>query len=208
MLERQLPLLGEDVVAMLERSLGQIQRELSEIAGVDHSDKAVADLPSPRMPPRVTALFTEAQSTLDQFDTTFRAAAEVGSRNAVDAQAAVRGRLSSPQVFSVVGVAAMLRTLLNTFQDGVNDWYWLYVLNSSGQPYQEDKDRLSALCRAYDAVFEYVPFFRLEQLAGLEPHLVDSDAPPTPQVGEAQEVISHLSAQVQAAVLESVAERL
>jgi len=80
------------------------------------------------------------------------------------------------------------------------------VPSSSGDPYPADKDRLSALCRAYDTVYEYVPFYRLEDLDGFSPQLVDGNVPLPPPVGEAQEVFNLLSGQVQAAVLESVAE--
>ncbi|MET9225513.1 hypothetical protein [Lentzea sp. NPDC003310] len=194
-----------------ERSLGQIQRELTELGSADRT-AAVAESPPLRLPPSVMALFTTAQSLLDgldQVDATLRtvfAAAAGDSANAIDARVAVRAQLRSPHLFSAVGVGALLRTLLITFRDSINEWYRSYVPSSSGGPYPVDKDRLSALCRAYDTVYEYIPFYRLEDLDGFSPQLVDGNVLLPAQIGEAQEVFNLLSGQVQAAVLESVAE--
>lgn len=193
-------------------SLAKIQRELSELSSAQRSADAVENTPPLRLPPAVSALFASAQSfldDLDQVDATFRAmfaAAEGGSVDAIDARVAVRGQLRSQHVFQAVGVAAMLRMLLATFRDSINEWYRTYVPSSSGEPYPVDRDRLGALCRAYDTVYEYVPFFRLVDLGGFGPHLVDGNMLPPPQVGEAQEVFNQLSGQVHAAVLDSVAQ--
>ncbi|SFQ99799.1 hypothetical protein SAMN04488564_101930 [Lentzea waywayandensis] len=195
-----------------ERSLGQIQRELTELSTADRAAHPGTESPPLRLPPPVMVLFTRAQSFLDgldQVDATLRtmfAAASGDSANAIDARVAVRGQLRSPHLFSAVGVGAMLRTLLVTFRDSINEWYRSYVPSSSGDPYPADKDRLSALCLAYDTVYEYVPFYRLEDLDGFSPQLLDGNVLLPPQVGEAQEVFNLLSGQVQAAVLESVAE--
>ncbi|WP_394621461.1 hypothetical protein JNUCC0626_20885 [Lentzea sp. JNUCC 0626] len=192
-----------------ERSLGQIQRELTELSAA-RVPQATVESPPLRLPPKVMTLFTTAQSFLDgldQVDATLRSmftATAGDSANAIDARVAVRGQLRSQHLFSAVGVGAMLRTLLITFRDSINEWYRSYVPSASGGPYPVDRDRLTALCRAYDTVYEYVPFYRLEDLDGFTPRLVDGNVLLPPQVGEAQEVFNLLSGQVQAAVLDSV----
>jgi hypothetical protein len=137
------------------------------------------------------------------------AATEGDPVHAIDVRVAVRAQLRSQHVFSALGVSAMLRLLLASFQDGVSEWFRTYVPSPSGRPYPVDKDRLGALCRAYDTVYEYIPFFRLEELDQFAPHLVDGNAAAVvsaPQLAEVRELFNRLSARVHAATLESVAD--
>lgn len=198
-----------------ERSLSQLQREFAEYTSGTTPRPSRESVQPVRLPPVVLTLFSTARGSLDaldQVDATLRAmfAATAGDPvHAIDARVAVRAQLRSQHVFPALGVSAMLRLLLGTFQDGVNEWFRTYVPSPSGRPYPPDKDRLGALCRAYDTVYEYIPFFRLEELDQFAPHLVDGNAAavvPAPQLAETRELFNRLSARVHAATLESVSD--
>ncbi|MGW4212282.1 hypothetical protein ACWEIJ_30115 [Lentzea sp. NPDC004789] len=201
-----------------DRSLSQIHRELAEFnaARTIPAQQHEEPVRPVRLPPVVLKLFSAARKSLDsldQVDATLRAmfaATEGDPARAIDARVAVRAQLRSQRVFPALGVSAMLHMLLATFQDSINEWFHTYVPGPSGQPYPVDRDRLGALCRAYDTVYEYIPFFRLEELDQFAPHLVDGDAAgvvvSTPQLAESRELFSRLSARVHAAALESVAD--
>lgn len=198
--------------ASSERSLSQLQREFAEFTSAPLTQQEPAQ--PTRLPPVVLTLFSTARTSLDsldQVDATLRAmfaATEGDPVHAIDARVAVRAQFRSQKVFSALGVSAMLRLLLATFQDGVNEWFRTYVPSPSGRPYPIDRERLGALCRAYDTVYEYIPFFQLEELDQFGPHLVDGNAAvvPVPQLAEARELFNRLSARVHAATLESVAD--
>ncbi|MET8764632.1 ATP-binding protein [Lentzea sp. NPDC004782] len=198
-----------------DRALSQLQQEMAELTSQASAQSTDQQTPTLRLPPVVLTQFTDARASLDavdQVDAALRAmfaATESDLVNAVDARVAVRAQLRSPLVFSALGVSTMLRMLLDTFQDGVNEWFRTYVPGPTGRPHPADKNRLGALCLAYDTVYEYIPFFRLEELDQIAPYLVDGNLAvlvSPPQLAEAREVFNGLSRRVHAAVLESVAD--
>ncbi|WP_112263305.1 ATP-binding protein [Lentzea terrae] len=198
-----------------DRALSQLQQEMAELTSQASAQPTDQQAPTLRLPPVVLTQFTDARASLDavdQVDAALRAmfaATESDLVNAVDARVAVRAQLRSPLVFSALGVSTILRMLLDTFQDGVNEWYRTYVPGPTGMPYPGDKNRLGALCLAYDTVYEYIPFFRLEEIDQIAPYLVDGNLAvlvSPPQLAEARELFNGLSRRVHAAVLESVAD--
>ena len=103
-------------------------------------------------------------------------------------------------------MAATLRVLLAAFRDGVNEWYRSYVPGPTGQLHDADADKLTDLCRAFENSYEYVPFFRLEDLARFTPRLVDDSLVLESDLVGTREMFNRLSTQVRAAVLESVVD--
>ena len=84
--------------------------------------------------------------------------------DAVEARMAIRTKLGSSKLFEAVGVVSLLRTLLDAFRNAVTDWYRLHA---SGVR-DVDKEELGALCRSYDALYDVLPLFRLNELDEFE----------------------------------------
>ncbi|MGH3549815.1 MAG: AAA family ATPase [Pseudonocardiaceae bacterium] len=123
------------------------------------------------LPRRVSALFDDASSALSalsRVDGVFRealAGADRSLSDAVEARMAIRTRLASSKVFEAMGVVSLLRTLLTAFRDAVTDWYRPHA---GGAVPDVDKVELGALCRSYDALYDFLPLFRLNELEELE----------------------------------------
>ncbi|HEX8867625.1 MAG TPA: hypothetical protein VF821_18345, partial [Lentzea sp.] len=208
LLEQALQSLGE-LRNESHRSFARLQRDVTDLEQAARgSEEAVVPL---RIPPPVMSLFTTAQFLLDGVDQVgetlramFLTAGE--AERMVSARAAVRSQLRSRQLFAATGAAAMLRALLAAFRDGVNEWYRDHQPDSAGRVSSSDAQKLTELCRAYDSVYEYVPFFLLDQLEQFTPKLVDSGVLSGSNIAQTRETFSRLSADVRSEVLASVVD--
>lgn len=203
--------------ASSERQLTLLRRELSDLAArVRPSEVEQTDTPPPsQLPGEVARLFTSAQRSLEEVDQVDAAlwavfaSTEGDLHQAIDARVNVRAPLRAPNFFPAVGVSSLLHRLLNAFRTRVNDWYRAYVPSPSGGLQTQDREQLSAICRAYDAIYEYVPLFRLEGLDEFTPRAIEGDMSvmlPPQRVDHLRKTLTELSNRVQVAVLASVSE--
>jgi len=211
----------DDMRASSDHRLGVIQRGLDEITNALYS-RGPAGSPSnlesstgfSRLPAEVRGLFNEAMATLDalnRMDIALRDAfvgTEQEPSQAVDARMNLRATLYSPNLFHAMGVAILLQKLVEAFRNGVNDWYRSREPNPQGKIELSDRVRLDALCRAYEALFAFLPAFRLNDLEEFPAHPGGRDD----QLGEVvrstrltnvQDVFSSLGVHVHKAVLKS-----
>lgn len=164
----------EAMRALSDHEFGAIRRDLDGITQALQPSATVPQIPDrgavpPSLPPSVSTLFDDASSALSALsraDGVFRQALTDAGRSlsdAVEARMTIRTRLA-PKVFEAMGVASLLRTLLNAFQDAVTDWHRTHA----GAVRDLDKVELGALCRSYDALYDFLPLFRLKELDQFE----------------------------------------
>ncbi|GAA4843387.1 hypothetical protein GCM10025787_25990 [Saccharopolyspora rosea] len=193
-----------DLRGSADRKFGVLQRELSEVSDTVHAP-AGSDSPAPRLrlPEDVARLFDEALAALDSLRRLDAVVREAFGTEQDQATAARRGmrdwlRLRNQQAFQAVGVAVVLTGLVEAFRDGVNEWYRSSATDEEGELYDVDRERLAALCRTYDVLYEYVPLFGLDVLGEL------TAAPVTPpRKADLRETLDGLGARVQQALLGS-----
>lgn len=160
-----------------DHELGAIRRGLDGITGALRS-VTMPRTPDhgaipPSLPYSVTALFEDALSALSalsRVDGVFRDALSRAGRSLpdeIETRMTIRTALASAKVFEAIGVVSLLRTLLTAFRDAVTDWYRLHA----DAIRDDDKAELGALCRSYDALYDFLPLFRLSELdeLGLSP---------------------------------------
>jgi Cdc6-like AAA superfamily ATPase len=183
----------DDLRSDSERQFTTIQREIralgGELAGVAtqagqagqsdaarREDRGVpADGP---LPANVDRLFDHALGLIkdvEVIDGMVREAFEAeGGESARSARSAVRAGLRRPESVNAIGVALLLRRLVHGFRGGLRDWY-----RSAGQPSgplaAESEERLLALCRTYEAIYEYLPLVRLDALNELTGRFAEAD---------------------------------
>lgn len=202
-----------------DQQLGVIQRRLDDISNVLHSvdhPGSSGNLSSPALstlPAEVRSLFDESTATLDalnRMDVALRDAF-VGSgqdlSQAVDARLNLRARYS-PKLFQAMGVAILLKNVVEKFRDGVNDWYQSLSPDPQGKIESPDRVKLDSLCRAYDALLAFLPTFRLSDLEEFSAYSGGHSDPFSETVRpvrseNVQEVFSSLSTHVHKAVLKS-----
>ncbi|GAB3932812.1 hypothetical protein GCM10027614_02670 [Micromonospora vulcania] len=80
-----------------------------------------------------------------------------------DGGQALRLLLRSRDVQRAVGTSVVLRRLIESFRNGVEQWYDGHRAN----PQSTDLERLDLLCETYDGIAEYLPLFQLDTLSGL-----------------------------------------
>ncbi|MDG4785161.1 hypothetical protein O7626_04300 [Micromonospora sp. WMMD1102] len=153
----------EETRAALEEQLNTIRTELR--AGPAPTGEG--GRPS-AMPSAVAQLFEHALARLSgavlSLDDLFNPG--VSPYDLVDRRTMVRAALRRDELYAAVGVASLLRGLVEAFRDGVEAWFDLRTPFGSGQvrlkPAEEDK--LIQLCHTYEAVYENLPVSRLEEL--------------------------------------------
>ncbi|GAA1275020.1 hypothetical protein [Saccharothrix xinjiangensis] len=209
----------EQLTSTSDRQFTQLRREITGLADGSRSVSRAAERvggraerPEPAgLPLPVAELFAEAQRSLDRVDHVDAALRAVFGDSADDPARAggvrngIRAKLRSQQVFHSVGVAALLHRLLAGFREGIVDWYRAYASSLSGPPFADEHERLKSLCRAYDAVYEYIPVFRLDGLEEFasSPTGGRSDAAPA-ALDHVRETFNELGRQVQSTVWQSV----
>lgn len=164
----------EAMRASSDHEFGAIRRDLDGITQALQPSTTVAQTDRgavpPNLPPSVSTLFDDASSalsSLSRVDDVFRealAGAGRGLSDEIEARMAIRTRLASARVFEAMGVVSLLRTLLTAFRDAVTNWYRLHA----GAVRDVDKVELGALCRSYDALYDFLPLFRLKELDEFE----------------------------------------
>lgn len=210
-----------DMQASSDRQLGVIQRGLEEISNALYSSpagfpgnlKSTAGLSS-ILPAEVRGSFDEAMATLDalnRMDIALRDAfvgADQELSQAVDARMNLRATLNSSSLIQAMGVAILTQKLVEAFRDGVNDWYRSREPNPQGKMEPLDRVRLDALCRAYDALFVFLPAFKLNDLEDFSAHPARrgelfGETVRSTRLTDVREVLSSLGARVHKAVLKS-----
>ncbi|MGH3244092.1 MAG: AAA family ATPase [Spirillospora sp.] len=127
-------------------------------------EQAAAD----QLDPRLDQLFHGARSSLNAVDAVadlLHDAFDTSSRQQSDpvSQLLIR-RLRRNNAFEAIGVALTLRSLLDSFQQGIAGW----LRETRGQPLRDaDRARLESLCDTYEAVYQTVPLSSLERLGDL-----------------------------------------
>lgn len=162
-----------------ERRLGGIERVLEEVAwgpGAQRRvpfDDTVPPAPA-RLPAPVEELFDQALNSLRDLD---RLSGVLGDAFSVeedqapaDARRALFRRFAAEDAFYSVGVAVLLQRLVLAFRDAVAGWYE----RLRHGPGSAGREHLVMLCQTYDALYEYLPVFRLETLSRLTAHLPES----------------------------------
>jgi Cdc6-like AAA superfamily ATPase len=217
----QLAIRLEDNRTSSDRQLGVLQRELAGISDTLYSDAprsgGDAGVPTPlRLPADVAQLFGDAVTALDSLSqvvvvlrAAFAGAVEDPAR-AVDLRDEIRDWLRSQKVFPAFGVAVLLKRLVEAFRDGVADWYRSSAPTEQGQLYPVDRERLSALCRTYDVLYEELPLIGLEVLGELTTTSTGDElygqTVRSPRLADVRYTLDGLGARVQNAMLESFAQ--
>ncbi|MDX8147349.1 hypothetical protein SK854_34930 [Lentzea sp. BCCO 10_0061] len=154
----------DDVRSVSDNRMDAIQARLDAIAG---DLRIVRDGGPPgaeqgvRLPPLVDQEFTRALDLLaDVLDVDAALAEEFAKGDALPRlpQFLRRGLESA-------AVAIVLRTMVLAFRDSVTDWYRAERLTAQEPVSPKAYERLDGLCRSFDALTEFVPIARLEELA-------------------------------------------
>lgn len=203
-----------------DRQFTTIRSELGEISTTfsarDSLQPADSDsrTASPRhLPPEVDRLFEQAVTALGAFNRVDIVlhqsfAVEDEPPAVIDPRTQLRGRLWSKDLFQAMGVAALLQKLITVFRDNIEGWYRSCSLDDRGQLRATDQNRLSTLCQAYDALYEYLPVFQLDKLEQFSTSAESRDDPagrvfrPSRTV-HPQEVLSGLGARIQSEIIKT-----
>jgi hypothetical protein len=183
-----------------DRQLAAVQRQLDTLSrtiqGVDQSDTDLPRTP-PALPAEVARLFGEAVDVLEELTQLDAMLSDVFDPGVADATEDVRRRLRTENFLAAIGAATVMRSTVLAFQARMGEWFRAEAPDGSGGPSAAAGDRLDALCRAYDDVFEYLPLFNLDPLVQL--------GPPTGGLfGRLQSALENLSPRVQRAVLRAL----
>jgi hypothetical protein len=193
-----------------ERRFESVRADLGNLLA--ERPAATAEPAPGRLPPAVGRLFASALDALGglrQIDLALRQlfTASGSADNAVWYQRAltqVRAALRQDRATPAAGVLLLLQRLVVTFQDSVTEWYRSLGGDVLGRVLPADQDALGALCLAYDAVYEFLPTFRLKGLADFAAAYA---AGPEIERGidpELLELLNSLGARVQSAMLEAI----
>jgi hypothetical protein len=123
------------------------------------------------LPVEVERIFSVAQSSLSAYggidDFTTEAFAAAGQEPGATYPFVLRVR-RDPDAFSGIGVATYLSDLLRSFRASVEDWSRRLestTLTRGEGPTKAERERLQAICQAYNALYGAAPLFKLESLA-------------------------------------------
>ncbi|MFC5923956.1 AAA family ATPase [Micromonospora vulcania] len=162
----------EQLSYQLDEIRGDLRQDLAGSAGrltvTPGRQHAPPEALSP-LPGRVARVFVEAIAALDQltgFERRLRDAFAPRRATTVgptDGGQALRLLLRSRDVQRAVGTSVVLRRLIESFRNGVEQWYDGHRAN----PQSTDLERLDLLCETYDGIAEYLPLFQLDTLSGL-----------------------------------------
>lgn len=205
--------------ASSDRQLGTIQRGLegvTRLAIQGYRGEGQADALERRMvlqlPARVEQLFTHAMNNLAKLDDPNGLLRSVFTAERDSAGASKRRGLlqllRSADAFQLVGLAALLHGLVDAFHTEIENWY-VQAGQRPGKLTVADVDNLVSLCRTYDAIYEYLPLFRADDLAQLTARLpgrTDSIeyATRSSRRADIREALDGLGARVQDAMLKSL----
>jgi Cdc6-like AAA superfamily ATPase len=157
-----------------DQGVGDLRREFDSMS---RSVAAVARLVSREsdtgLPDVVAAVFADSLDDLSAVDTTSelvdrlfaqQSAAEPAARGALAAIRAATRLDRNRSAMTALGVSATLRTLTASFRRSISEWFRTSAPSLDRRLPTAALDRLDTLCEAYDAVYEYLPMFELDQL--------------------------------------------
>jgi Cdc6-like AAA superfamily ATPase len=163
----------------------------------------------PRLPEPVDRIFEQALNSLSDIDRLNGLVSDAfgpgGEHHPHDARRTLFRRFGAEDAFYSVGVALLLQRVVLSFRDAVGRWY----REVEHEPTEAQRGRLSGLCQTYDALYEYLPVFRLESLAQLTARLLERDepfGPPTrpPRPVDVREALDSLGSRVRTSMLEAL----
>jgi Cdc6-like AAA superfamily ATPase len=195
----------------IERALESLRAPPLEVAayGAPQPGAHPASPVPPQLPTQVERLFERALNSLadiERLNSLLTDAFAPGGEHAPhDARKALFRRFGAEDAFYSVGVAVLLQRLVTAFRDAVGRWY----RGLRHRPTRAQEEQFFVLCQTYDALYEYLPVFRLDTLTQLTSQLLDRDD----QVGQAtkssrradiREALDSLGARVKTSMLESL----
>jgi Cdc6-like AAA superfamily ATPase len=163
-----------ELQASSDRGLGTMRRDIDSLSrsvmAVAHQVSRASD---PGLPDAVAAVFDDRIDALSALETlpelvdrlfAQQAAAETAAHETLASIRAVtqldRGRSTT----TALGVLATLRTLTAGFRRSIGEWFRTSAPSSDRRLPTATLEKLDALCEAYDAVYEYLPTFELDNL--------------------------------------------
>lgn len=181
----------------------------SGTAGRHHPDLSV-ELPAPPLlPTPVERLFERALTSLDDLERLNDLLSEAFSpgdeQTSHAARTALFRRFGVEDAFYSTGVAVLLQGLVNAFRDAVTRWY-----RTLGHgPTEAQQQYFAFLCQSYDALYEYLPVFRLDSLNQFSARPLDredqiSRSTRSSRRANIREALENLGARVRTAMLESL----
>jgi Cdc6-like AAA superfamily ATPase len=200
-----------------DRRFDQLQDELVGISGwlsergtAPAGHDADSRLPS-WLPQEVDRLFgaaLDALGVIGQVDLVLRQAFVPGGDRTPGRRATAAEALRSADAPASLGVAVLLRKLVEAFRQGVGEWYRGFHSVPRG-PRPAEEESLRVLCRTYDAIFEYLPVFQLGDLSALttlraEPGGDLEESIEIPRSADIRQTLDGLGARVQRTMLEAV----
>jgi Cdc6-like AAA superfamily ATPase len=177
---------AERQLALIQGELGELGRWMTASAfasGQQPMGSAHAWPPSTGsgLPAGTAELFGQARAMLGELDrfeamlaSAFRGdepeGQEIQRRRLV-----IRAGLRQDKVFTAVGVAVLLQRLVRAFEEGVEEWWRSVPVGPPGPLPPAHEERLTALCRTYDAIYEFLPLALIEPITTLATGLADTD---------------------------------
>ncbi|MDF5758187.1 hypothetical protein [Spongiactinospora sp. TRM90649] len=152
----------QSMLEALSGSVGSLHSSLAARATGEEAPRSLA----PALPPPVAEHFDRALASVSALGT-IDAGLRAGFADPAGAGARLRRRLASRELFEAVGVAVLLRRLVETFRDRVADYIQTVRLAGGHLPVitRAQEEELRLICRTYEATAEALPLLRLDSLA-------------------------------------------
>jgi len=160
--------------ASSERGIGDLRRDLDGMSkSVTTVTRLVSRPSDPSLPNEVAAVFEDRIDALsaleimpDLVDRLFalQAAAKPAARDTLASIRAATRLDRDRSTTTALGVAATLRTLTTGFRQSIGEWFRTSAPSVDRRLSATALEQLDALCEAYDAVYEYLPTFELDDL--------------------------------------------
>ncbi|TYB45545.1 ATP-binding protein [Actinomadura chibensis] len=157
-----------ELAVRLEQIAQETQQQWREVSQSLREERQRPEQPAAdHLDPRLDQLFHGARSSLNAVDAVadlLHDAFDASSRQSDPVSQLLIRRLRRNNAFEAIGVALTLRSLLDSFQQGIAGW----LRETRGRPLREtDRGRLESLCDTYEAVYQTVPLSSLERLGDL-----------------------------------------
>jgi hypothetical protein len=157
-----------------DRGIGDMRRDLH---GMSKSVTAVArqatHASDPGLPEAVATVFDDRLDALSALEVlpelverlfAQQATAAPEARETLASIRAATGMGRDQSATSALGVAATLRTLTAGFRLSIGEWFHTSAPDPDRRLPATSLEKLDVLCEAYDAVYEYLPTFELDDL--------------------------------------------
>lgn len=157
-----------------DRGIGEVRRDLDGMSRlVTAITRLVGRASDPGLPDVVAAVFEDRIDALSALETmpglidrlfAQEAAAEPAARDTLASIRAASWLDRDRATMTAIGVSATLRTLTAGFRQAVGEWFRTSAPAPDRRLPAATLEKLDALCEAYDAVYEYLPTFELDDL--------------------------------------------